>query len=180
MWFWGEHYRISRRYGQVDKTSIVLTSLLLFVVLFFVYPLKFLFSLVMAGIVFGNTTTSAGVPMITNPQVPQLFLLYGLGCGCVALVFLLMHRHALRSREKLELTTIEVVMVRGEAMKCVGLMTIAGGSITLAYVLPPGLLWLPGVFYSLVAVSEGGFGWYFGAKVGRMQREALDATQEPA
>src|SRR5436190_7870221 len=49
MWFWGEHYKISRRYGLVDKTSMVLTSLLLFVVLFYVYPLKFLFSLVIAG-----------------------------------------------------------------------------------------------------------------------------------
>ncbi len=177
MWFWSEHYKISRRYGLVDKTSMVLTSLFLFVVLFYVYPLKFVFTLFIGGVFFGTISTSAGVPMISDTQVPQLYLLYGIGGGSVALVFLLMHRHALRSREKLELTPIEVVMVRGEVAKCLGLIAISAGSITLAYLLPPSLLAVPGMFYSLTAVSEGGFGWYFGAKVARMQRAAA-ATQQ--
>lgn len=41
---WYHHYRFFRRYGLQDGTTIALNSTLLFVVLFYVYPLKFLFN----------------------------------------------------------------------------------------------------------------------------------------
>src|SRR5882762_11936403 len=40
---WHAHYLFFRRYAMHDRTTIVLNSVLLFVVLFYVYPLKFLF-----------------------------------------------------------------------------------------------------------------------------------------
>src|SRR5207237_4378065 len=110
---------------------IFLNSSLLFVVLFYVYPLKFLFSLVVSGMIFGNIRTPSGELMITDTQVPQLFLLYGIGFCSVAFVFLLMHRHALGSREKLELTPAEVTMTHEEVVKSASLMVIAAISVTL-------------------------------------------------
>src|SRR5262245_12644977 len=44
MQVWHEQYRFFRRYNLQDKMSLVLNSALLFVVLFYVYPLKFLFT----------------------------------------------------------------------------------------------------------------------------------------
>src|SRR3974377_1981943 len=41
---WFGHYKFFRRYGLEDTTTTVLTGVLVFVVLFFVYPLKFLFT----------------------------------------------------------------------------------------------------------------------------------------
>jgi len=46
---WYFHYLFHRRYGLEDFITIVLNSLLLFVVLMYVYPLKFLFSLLLSG-----------------------------------------------------------------------------------------------------------------------------------
>src|SRR4029453_15370751 len=43
---WWRHFSFFRRYGLEDAPTIVLTGILLFVVLFYVYPLKFVFTLV--------------------------------------------------------------------------------------------------------------------------------------
>ena len=43
---WWRHYKFFRDYDLEDSTTIALTGLLLFVVLFYVYPLKFLWSAV--------------------------------------------------------------------------------------------------------------------------------------
>ena len=43
---WWRHFNFFRRYGLEDAPTIVLTGILLFVVLFYVYPLKFVFTLV--------------------------------------------------------------------------------------------------------------------------------------
>src|SRR5271167_2798365 len=43
---WYNHYRFFRRYGLQDPWTVFLNCVLLFFVLFYVYPLKFLFSTV--------------------------------------------------------------------------------------------------------------------------------------
>ena len=50
---WYYHYIYSRRYGLQTTYTIVLNAALLFVVLFYVYPLKFLFTLVVGGLTGG-------------------------------------------------------------------------------------------------------------------------------
>ena len=47
---WWRHYKFFRAYDLEDSYVIVLTGCLLFVVMFYVYPLKFLWSLPFAGL----------------------------------------------------------------------------------------------------------------------------------
>jgi uncharacterized membrane protein len=178
MWYWGEHYKFARRYGLNDKTTLFLNAVLLFVVLFYVYPLKFLFTLVIRGLVYGNIRVNGGGPMITDPQVPLLFLLYGIGFGSVAFVYLAMHWRALR-RPELELTPLEVLLTRGEIARCGGQLAVAGMSISAAFLLPPTMMAIPGIIYSLTSVSEGSIGWYYGKKAGELRR-AEAAGAEPS
>src|SRR5438128_11265535 len=49
---WNGHYKFCRRYGLDDGTTRFLTCVMLFLVLFYVYPLKFLFILTYTGLVF--------------------------------------------------------------------------------------------------------------------------------
>src|SRR5438128_8710750 len=42
---WFNQYKFFRRYGLQDNVTMVLNGILLFVVLFYVYPLKFVFTL---------------------------------------------------------------------------------------------------------------------------------------
>jgi uncharacterized membrane protein len=100
MLVWYEHYRFYRRYNLTDVTSTVLTMTLLFLVLFYTYPLKFLFSAWLNPI--------AGIVVFkSESQVEQLFTIYGVGYIAVFLVFLSLYIHAYRHRVELELTELE-------------------------------------------------------------------------
>src|SRR5690606_25256050 len=44
LFIWHSHYKFFRRYGLEDTYTVLLNAILLFVVLFYLYPLKFLFT----------------------------------------------------------------------------------------------------------------------------------------
>ena len=93
-----------------DATTFALNAILLFVVLFYVYPLKFLFSLLTSGI-WGGTRVGAQQPQpITGADVPTLMTIYGLGFIAVYLVLALLNRHAYRLRERLQLNESEQLL----------------------------------------------------------------------
>jgi len=52
---WYYHYIFARRYGLQTTYTVVLNAMLLFVVLFYVYPLKFLFTYVVGAFSGGRT-----------------------------------------------------------------------------------------------------------------------------
>lgn len=108
MQVWHEQYRYFRRYNLQDTTSFLLNAVLLFVVLFYVYPLKFLFSfLVNQWMGMPQTVRLPGgaVENIIEPhQMPQLMATFNAGYLAVALIFVLLFGHALRRRHELELT----------------------------------------------------------------------------
>src|SRR3954469_8209774 len=66
---WWRHYRFFRSYDLEDGRVIALTGALLFVVLFYVYPLKFLWSIVFSQLA-GRTVVEE---VLTMRQVPWLF-----------------------------------------------------------------------------------------------------------
>jgi hypothetical protein len=109
---WYNQFKFFRRYGLQDTYVIVLNAALLFVVLFFVYPLKFLFSLLVRLVFEGSievtlpngTTTSA----IADGQMPTLMIIYSIGYVVIFLLFVLLHVHAYRQKESLTLSPLEL------------------------------------------------------------------------
>ena len=100
---WNGHYKFCRRYGLDDGTARFLTCVLLFLVLFYVYPLKFLFNLSITGLLLG-----AGPPvMMTGSQLSILLVIYGLGFAAVYGASTLLYVHAYRLRDALELSELE-------------------------------------------------------------------------
>ena len=65
---WNGHYRFCRRYGLDDGPTRFLTCVMLFLVLFYVYPLKFLFNLSITSL-FG-----APIPATTGSRGGTLFI----------------------------------------------------------------------------------------------------------
>ena len=105
---WRLQFGFFRRYGLEDNTTVNLTAVLLFVVLFFVYPLKFVFTAIMERVL-----AVAGFP---DPAAPNLFrderaatlmVTYALGWMAVFGVFALLYRHAYRKRVELQLSPLE-------------------------------------------------------------------------
>src|SRR5690349_13350402 len=67
---WNAHHKFFRRYALVDWAIVTLNATLLFVVLLYVYPLKFLFSLLLAP---------SEADVIRLDQVPTLMVIYSAG-----------------------------------------------------------------------------------------------------
>ena len=104
---WRTHYVFSRRYGLEDPYTVFLSMVLLFLVLFYVYPLKFVFTLVFAELTRHNVPVDVGWH-----QATVLMQIYAVGCTSVFLLFVLMHVHAYRLRRELELNEVEEQMTR--------------------------------------------------------------------
>jgi uncharacterized membrane protein len=106
---WYNQYRFFRRYGLDDTTTIVLNAILLFVIVFFVYPLRFVFAIVVE-MLRGNRPwqeTYEGVQVLSMSQWPLLMTVFSLGYLAVFLLFALMHMNAYRLRDALELSPLE-------------------------------------------------------------------------
>lgn len=109
---WHEQYRYFRRYNLQDSVSTVLNCVLLFLVLFYVYPLKFLFTFLFNGWMgFGTRVqlpNGAWENVIGPHQLPELMAIFSGGFLAVACIFILLFTHALRRRAALELNALEV------------------------------------------------------------------------
>jgi uncharacterized membrane protein len=105
---WSWHYQYFRRYGLHDTLTTWLNAVLLFVVLFYVYPLKFLMTLIINGLL--GVATVVRLPdgtleeAITDEQMPALMIIYGLGLLAVNVLFIILYWRAYRQRTALQLT----------------------------------------------------------------------------
>src|ERR1700704_2955566 len=134
---WFNQYKFFRRYGLQDNITMVLNGVLLFVVLFYVYPLKFVFTLML------NLFTGGGgqlrLPngtierMVENTdQVAVLMIIFGAGYVAVFGVFVLLYWHAYRRRALLDLNELEVFDTREDIQESALNVGIGIVSITLA------------------------------------------------
>src|SRR3712207_6517418 len=116
---WHDHYKFFRRYGLRDAFTVYLNAALLFIVLFYVYPLKFLFTMLVDQLL-GFDETVRRLPngslaeAIVPAQWPLLMVIYGAGFVAVQLVFVLLYLRAYSLRGALGLNTYEVSITREE------------------------------------------------------------------
>jgi uncharacterized membrane protein len=151
---WYHHYRFFRRYALQDATTIFLNAVLLFVVLFFVYPLKFVFSFVIDVVFLGGSFMVPGpggklVPIIDRGEAPLMMTVYGLGYAAVFVIFALLHLHAYRRREALGLGAEEVFDTVDNVRESLLNVAIAFLSIAIAQIGGPGWAGWAGVSYGL-------------------------------
>lgn len=160
---WFSQYKFFRRYGLRDTITVVFNAALLFVVLFYVYPLKFLFTFLVDRALGGHGEVRLPngnvVPMIeSNEQMASLMTIFNLGYVAVFGVFVLLFWHAYRKREALELNELERFDTRESilesALNCgiavVSLLVLAIGGVGraglagMAYMLTPIVMTLHG------------------------------------
>ena len=106
---WQQHRLFFRRYGLDDNKILILNTSLLFIVLIFIFPLKFLSLFLVrfySSIVFGTQTVFG--TMINGEQVPMLMVYYGMGALGLVFVFSRFYKHALNKKLELELSTYEL------------------------------------------------------------------------
>jgi len=165
---WHDQYTFFRRYGLQDGVTNWLNGALLFVVLFYVYPLKFLFSYLFKAFTGGDLQVhlpDGQVEWIIAPeQMPRLMVIYALGYIAVSLIFVLLYRRAYRKRAELELNEGEVIETRSSIQS--HLLNIGIGMLSLLLVLigGAGSSFFAGIVYSLIGPAQALNGWLMGKK----------------
>ena len=167
---WHHQYRFFRRYGLEDGVTMVLNAVLLFVVLFFVYPLKFLWGH-MIGRVMGDpgwVTAADGtrVPVIAHGDGDALMLIFGSGYVAVFVIFALLHLHALRRREDLQLDVLEVYDTRDNVRETA--LNAGIGLLSIGIVVFGGDAGISGLVYWLIGPAMAVHGYVSGRGRGRL------------
>ncbi len=143
MLIWFEQNIFFRRYALDNKLIIFLNAFLMFIVLFYVYPLKFLFALIF------NPVLSH--VQIEQSQVPVLMCIYSGGYTIIYVIFFLMYLHAYNKRDELELTSIEVYDTRTRLWAHLILILIGSLCLICAFLLPAERAGSSGFLFFLIA-----------------------------
>lgn len=165
---WWRHFTFFRRYGLEDAPTIALTGVLLFVVLFYVYPLKFVFKLVLDQIM-GIPHAPGSEPVISNSQTPLLMQIYSGGVVAVFSVFTLLYLNAYRKRDQLGLDARQTLQARLSIIDNAGIAMIGVLSVAIAtFGGPLAAAVIAGPIYFLIGPFKFALGWYSGKAYERL------------
>ena len=150
---WYYHFSFHRRYGLEDFPLLLLNSVLMFLVVFYVYPLKFLYSFMFAR----------GETQISNDQIPMLMTMYSGGFAAIFSLLTAMHLYAYWKRRGLELTSNEELLTR--ARICELSLYVLFGFCSIAFAFVPGWVPLSGLVYFLLGPAQGLNGYLWGRRI---------------
>ncbi len=146
---WYYHFQFHRRFGLENLYTIFLNVCLLFLILVYVYPAKFLFTALSDGLLFGRERYFAG----------EMMLFYSGGVVGIFLLYTLMYLHAYKHREVLGLNEVEVHMTRTTIREHLIHTGVGVASILLAIANQSAL---SGLIYMLVGPLQFLNGWLSG------------------
>ena len=175
MWIWHGHYQFFMRYGLRDMRIIVLNTFMMLIVLFFIYPLKFLstwlvsyFTLLAKALLISNEyfreLNQMGTQMIPWNDMPELMIIYDCGFLSIYITFVLMYRHAIKNSHPLNLNEAEVHATKSIIAHYTGIVAI--GLISLFIALLGFLIdWeFSGLFAGVIYALIGPVSYFIGRK----------------
>ncbi|GGA12532.1 TMEM175 family protein [Dyella caseinilytica] len=169
MMFWHRHVRWRDRFRLHDGTAIVLSLMLVFFALIFVYPLNMLFQAMFSSFHDAYThTTLPNEPEIGSVhELKALFICYALAYACMAGSLAMLYRHSLRHASSIS-ARLRIEAQETYYIQC-GSMAVAILSLLITLMMPNinSALWnsLPGMVYVLLTLVY--------SVAGRWSRRAL-------
>jgi len=163
---WFSHYVFFRRYGLRDRFTVILNSCLLFLILFCVYPLKFLFATI-SGYLFRD---SSATWLATTIQVNGRLALYALGFTAVFFLVAALFWNAWRHRDPLALNGVERLLTVSSIVDALGLAAIGLIACLGALVVPSTWCAYSAALYFLIVPWKTLNGLYFGHKARTLRK----------
>ena len=168
---WVESWLFSRRYELRDGWATFLQLLLLFLLLFYAYPLKFFFTLLSCALFgpIGELTAEKMTEGMTSGDIVVLWAFYGVGYGLIFAVIGLLYWRAHALADELGLDEIERFLTRSAILQCAIQVAIAIASITLAAAGIGLRHGAPGWLYACIGPLMAVHGFWQGRRVERMR-----------
>lgn len=167
-WVWYEHYLLFRRYELKDGFSILLNCVLLFIVVFYAYPLKFLFTRLIGGMI-GVGPVAFETVSAANGRL--LMITYSAGFVALFATFMLLHWNALRQRVALGLDALEAYDARSSIRRHALSVSIGLASVAIAWLGPPQYIAFSGMIFFLMGPAHAAYGYWNG-----LARERFEAA----
>ena len=169
---WRAHFRFFRRYGLHDAGTIWINGSLLFAVLFYVYPLKFLF--------YVANGQHIGSDVFTNPYQPrEMMIVYGLGFASIYYCVSALYLNAWRQRTLLGLSPVEITLTLVTAVDMLGIGSIGILCAIIARVLPPEQAGNAGWFFFLIGIWSTAHGFVSGSLIRRARARTAPEDLQP-
>jgi len=175
IWIWWEHNTFFRRFGLQDAYTTALNAALLFVVLLYVYPLKFMFRAL-----FAQFMPALEPVRMELYQFANIAAVYSSGFIAVFVLFALMHLHAYRSREKLGLTELQIFDARSAIGHHVVSIVVGMLSLIVALGAPLQFVWIAPTVFFLMGPGHAFYGWRSGRERAELEAELAGTTAAPA
>ncbi|MEQ8764648.1 MAG: TMEM175 family protein [Planctomycetota bacterium] len=169
-WLWLIHYYYFRRFGLEDRITITLNGFLLFSVLAYVFPLKYLATGIISVQILGAKELGTSMPRDSG----ALMIFYSVGFTVIFLCFTLLYLHAWRQRDSFELNAPERSITRGALRAHAAMVLVGGVSLILTQV---SQVWAGLVFFAIGPI-QGILGWRNGVRVDREFREWKQSQPE--
>ena len=167
-WVWYEHYLLFRRYDLEDGFTVFLNCVLLFIVVFYAYPMKFLFTRLVTGTLLGIGPGIDDGMSSANGRL--LMAVYSGGFVALFATVMLLHWNALRQRRALELDTLATYDARASVRRHAISVTLGLVSIGIAMLLPIGYLPFSGLIFFLMGPAHGVYGYVNGRNRERLEK----------
>jgi hypothetical protein len=176
-WIWYEHYLLFRRYDLEDGFTVVLNSILLFIVVFYAYPLKFMATRLISGSLLG-----------TAPQIDEglsvddarlLMAVFGGGFMALFGTFMLLHWNAFRQRRALNLDALAVYDARASMGRHAISASFGLVSLLMARLAPIDYLAFAGLLFFLMGPAHATYGYLNGRARERFEKRLCPPSGTP-
>ncbi len=164
--FWHGHWSWSRRFGLEDLPSMVLSYFLVFGMLFYVYPMKFVTSIFVVWIT--GERVEVGATINSAEELYGIFTIYSVGFVALCFIVLLLNLRAWTLRDELRLDPVERYATRTEIGTWIILASVGIIAILLGLFAPPHLLTVPGWAFMLLPILMPAWGIRRGRQLERL------------
>lgn len=182
LWVWYLHYQFHRRYGLEGPLTLTIDGAILFVVLMFSLPLRFLADTLYTRFSTGKNevlgpdgeplldATGAALQSTTSGDAGTLMLLYSGGFTLLFALFILQTWNAARRADALELDDLERLITRHTMVSHVATCVVGLISCALAATGVGGSA-APGLVFFVMGPMHGLIGWRQGVAVHAKAKE---------
>ena len=168
--FWHGHWGWSRRYGLEDFPSMILSFFLVFVMLCYVYPLKFVTTTFVEWVTGRRIDADPNVESIASiNELFDIFTIYSFGFVALCLSILLLYWRAWQRRDDLHLNAMERFVTRSEMGSWSILVSVGTIAVLMGLFAPQSLLTVPGWAYMLLPVLMPLYAFPRGRQLRRLQ-----------